>query len=320
MWFHSKEKNRRLKREHLLEVKASSQQRRNARWRLGFWCLGCLTGLAVILVIFWFGGTWMINRLVYQNEAFATRSILIQTDGVISDEFIRRWAGVKVGDNLLALDLDGIRRNLELVPLIKEVAVERVLPQTLKIRVAEREPIAQVHVLQPRPAEDGYDVVMFYLDEDGCVMARPENWFPGAKAWRSVDSLPVVCGLDGSELHPGWKVESRRIRAALDFILAYIDSPIYGCADLVRVDISAPEVIHVTTLQGAEITLAPDRYEWQLRRWRCIHDLGCKQGKALASLDLSITNNLPARWVEASSVPPVNPKPVKKPRPFRKNV
>jgi hypothetical protein len=320
MWEKCKVKNRRLKREHLLEVKASSQQRRQARWR---WCvmsLGFGMGLAIILLVFWFGGSWMINRLVYQNEAFATTSILVQTDGVIPADMIRRWTGVKVGDNLLALDLDTIRRNLKLVPLIKDVAVERVLPQTLHVRVVEREPMVQVHALQPRSADEGYDVVVYYLDEDGCVMARPENWYPGAKAWRAVETLPVLCGLDGSELHPGWKVDSPRVKAALALVDAFEESPVYGCADLIRVDVSAPEVIRIHTLQGAEITLAPDRYEWQLRRWRCIHDLGCKQGRALASLDLSITNNLPARWVEASSVPPVTPKPAKKPRQPRKHV
>ena len=43
--------------------------------------------------------------MVYENRAFAIEQIDVQTDGVISTDQLRRWAGVKAGENLLALDL-----------------------------------------------------------------------------------------------------------------------------------------------------------------------------------------------------------------------
>jgi hypothetical protein len=319
MWFRRKPKNRRFKREHLLEVKASSQQRRHTRWRLGMTAASLLLGLLILSALFWAGGSWLVNRLVYQNEFFAIAKIDAQTDGVISLEQIRKWSEVKINDNLMLLDLVNVQRNLELVPLIREVAVERIMPRTLKIRVAERVPVAQVHAFQPRSAGGGYDVVVYFLDEGGFVMARPERWLPGARAWRSVETLPVICGLDGSELHPGWTNDSPRIQAALQLIAAFEGSSVFAVADLMRIDVSAPEVIQATTYQGSEITLLPRRLEWQLSRWRLIHDVGAKQGKAIASLDLSVSNNLPARWIEASAVPPVNPKLIKTIRTKKKN-
>ena len=56
-----------------------------------------------------------------------------------SADQLRRWAGVKPGENLFALDLARVKRDLEMVPLIDSVSVERVLPRTLRIRVTERE-------------------------------------------------------------------------------------------------------------------------------------------------------------------------------------
>lgn len=53
---------------------------------------------------------------------------------------------MKVDHNLFALDLARIKRDLELAPAIQSAAVERVLPHTLKIRVTEREPVAQIVV------------------------------------------------------------------------------------------------------------------------------------------------------------------------------
>ncbi|HEY3914248.1 MAG TPA: hypothetical protein VGN61_07155, partial [Verrucomicrobiae bacterium] len=58
----------------------------------------------------------------------------------------------------------------------------------------------------------------------------------------------------------------------------------------------------------------------QFRRWRIIYDQYQKWGKAVATLDLSIDNNLPVRWVAASTVPAVLPHSVKPPRIKRKHV
>jgi hypothetical protein len=51
---------------------------------------------------------------------------------------LRRWAAVRLGDNLLALDLPSVKRNLELVSVIRSVAIERALPHTLRISVTAR--------------------------------------------------------------------------------------------------------------------------------------------------------------------------------------
>ena len=56
--------------------------------------------------------------------------------------------GVKVGQNLLALDLARVKRDLEMVSAIRSATVERMAPHTLKLRVSEREPLAQFSVLR----------------------------------------------------------------------------------------------------------------------------------------------------------------------------
>jgi len=46
---------------------------------------------------------------------------------VIAPEQLRRWTRVRIGANLIALDLASVKRNLELVSTIDSVSVERVL-------------------------------------------------------------------------------------------------------------------------------------------------------------------------------------------------
>ena len=71
MWFNRKSKNRRLEREHVLEVKLRSSQIRAARWRALVLGLSASFGTVLGLWLLWRGGEWALERLVYENKAFA---------------------------------------------------------------------------------------------------------------------------------------------------------------------------------------------------------------------------------------------------------
>jgi hypothetical protein len=87
-----------------------------------------------------------------------------------------------------------------------------------------------------------------------------------------------------------------------------------GVVELRKVDVSSAEVLVATTGQGAEITFAPVDFGQQIRRWREIYDTARKTSKAISSLDLAVSNNIPAKFLEASVLPPVPPR---LPRSFR---
>ena len=124
MIFKRKTKNRIRGRGHVLDVKLSTQQVRALRLRWVGVGLSVLTGIFVVLFVFWQGGRWLLDKFVYENEAFAIQRIDVQTDGVVLGEQLRRWAMVKTGENLLALDLARVKRDLELVPIVQSATVE----------------------------------------------------------------------------------------------------------------------------------------------------------------------------------------------------
>src|SRR5205807_8898501 len=124
---------------------------------------------AIASYLLYRGGDWALDRLLYKNASFAIQEVDLQTDGILVTEEIRRWAGVSVGQNLLALDLGRVKKNLEVVPFIQSVSVERILPRTLRIRVVEREPIAQINVPRPRPS-GLLEPVAYHLDAEGWLM------------------------------------------------------------------------------------------------------------------------------------------------------
>ena len=321
MWFkrEQKNRNRRLHRNHVLDVKLRSEQVRATRVRMV--SLALLVPLCTVLALylFWRVGGWTLDLFVYENPDFAIQQIDVKTDGVIAPEQLRRWSQVKVGANLIGLDLAEVKRNLELVPVIESVSVERVLPHTLKIGVTEREPVAQVNV--PRMDSGAIAVSVFQLDAGGVVMLPLDPRLSVVPLTQMSSPLPVIAGLNAFQLQPGRRVELPVVQAALRLITAFDKSPMAGLVDLRRVDVSQPGVLVATTGQGTEITFGLNNLESQLQRWREIYDYGKRMNKGdIATADLAVANNVPVHWTTASAAPAVTPKTVKPLKNRRKNV
>jgi hypothetical protein len=318
MFFNRKAKNRRFERKHVLHVKLRSSQRRQLRLRRGAMLILVPGFLVFGAYAAWKSGDALLSRLVYENPAFAIHQIDTQTDGVLSLEQVRRWAGVRLEDNLLALDLARVRRDLEGVPNIKSAAIERVLPHTLRIRISEREPIAQFVFPQPR-STNLWEKGVYLLAADGMVMLPLE---PHQKAVPNAapEGLPCLIAVPANDLRPGHRVESPQTIAALNLVEVFSRSSMSGLVDVKQIDLSVPNVLNVGTAQHSEVLFGFNDLEGQLRRWRAVHEYAQRSGKYVAWMDLSVANNVPAKWLDPSLPAPPAPKPLKALRTKNKHV
>ena len=242
----AKRRNSKSGQKKLLSVKVQSQQAKRLRLR---W-LRSLAALAlavlVIITVFWQGGAFALNRLVYENESFSVKQLDYRTDGIITVDQLRKWAGVRSGDNLLKLDLLRIKRDIELAPRVKAASVERYLPDTLQVRVTERVPMAQIWAWQrDGAAETDYDCVRLQLDETGHVMTPIDGHSVVVSEDQAEWSLPVVSGIDLGKLKtlaPGRPAGLPKLRAALGLIGEFRRSPLAGTVDLRVIDLSQPRI------------------------------------------------------------------------------
>lgn len=276
------------------------------RVRLATAAFSLVFGTLFGLYLFWRAGEWALDKFVYENAEFAIQHIDVQTSGKIPIEQLHRWAGVNSGQNLIALDLAAVKRNLELVSAIKSVSVERVLPGTLRIHVTERDAIAQVNVPRADP-QNGIAISVFQLDANGFVMQPMDPRLRVVPLAQMNALLPVLTGLDIFQLQPGHRLDSPQALAALNLVTAFQHSPMAGLAELQRIDVSSPNVVVVTTTQGSEITFSLDNLQQQLARWREIYDLGRRINKSIASADLAVANNVPVHWTDMVSAPDAAP-------------
>lgn len=82
-------------------------------------------------------------------------------DKTAADE-LRDAIGVNRGDPILFLDLEEVRERVAALPWVKSAAVERRLPDTLHVRIAEREPFV-------RWQNEGRTVL---IDREGVILAK----------------------------------------------------------------------------------------------------------------------------------------------------
>jgi cell division septal protein FtsQ len=279
---------------------------RATRWRLARISLVVFFGTVFGLYLFWKVGELALNAFVCENPDFAIESIDAQTDGKIAPDQLRRWSGAKVGANLIALHLADVKRNLSMVSMIDSVSVERVLPHTLKIRVTERDPIAQVNI--PHGDAGGITVSVYQLDAEGVVIQPLDPRVCSVPLAEVNPQLPVVTGLNYFQLQPGHRIELPAVRAALRLVAAFDRSSLASEVDLQRVDVSEPRVIVATTGQGSEVTFSLDNVEQELQRWQKIYEYGQRQQKTIAEADLAVANNVPVHWMTASVAPVLVPK------------
>jgi len=298
MW--SKKRNRRQGRYRLLEVDLPVGKIRRQRMKAIVRWAGGLLGLAALFLGVWHGGEWVMRLGFYENEIFTIKTIDVRVRGIIQPARLQKMAGVHTGENLFCVDLLRVKRDLEMTPLIESAAVERVLPDTLRLRIVERRPIAQVVSFRQEPNGQLVSQV-YWLDARGVVISPIDPRLTVQK--KKPKWLPLIVGIPTTKLLPGRAVNSPAVRSALQLVSRYDLSPMAGLAHLRQIDVSGRETLGVITWQGARVTLSLNGLTAQIHRWRQIHDLGRQHHRAVATVDLSIKNNLPVRWVHSSSSP-----------------
>ena len=306
MGLRAKRRNSKSGRKKLLSVKVQSQQARRERLRWLRSLSALVAAIAAIIAVCWQGGAFALNRLVYENESFSVRQLDYRTDGIINVGQLKQWGGVRSGENLLKLDLLRIKRDIELAPRVKAASVERFLPDTLQVRVAERVPMAQIWAWQRDGAGvTDYDCVRLQLDETGHVMSPIGGRSVVAPEKQAEWSLPVVSGIELKKLKslaPGRPAGLPTLRAALGLIGEFRRSPLAGVVDLRVIDLSQPRILRVTTGDGGQVDLSTGRLARQLNRWARIQAHGQKFGLAIETVDLSVTNNVPVRWMLSPTI------------------
>lgn len=285
--------NRRKRREqYLLEVNVQTQARLRKRLRLGLAIVAAL----IVLVLTCYGlyrltkvaTAWM----AFENPRFAITQIVVETDGALTPQRVVELAGVRVGQNLLGLDLRQVRVNLERIPLVRRVEVRRLMPNRLFIHMDERIAVARLRV----PSRD-LSGAEFFVDREGVVM-KPLGLADGAVLPpQKSRELATLTGVKLADVRLGRKVESEQIYLALQLLDQLAQSPVATMLDAERIDLSKPKQLVLTTRQHAVIGFDVENFAQQLRRLGVILSWAQQRQKSVQTVDLTVNRGVPVTFV-----------------------
>ncbi len=144
---------------------------------LGVCILVSLAGLALgIGKIF----VWLYDVAV-TSDFFTTHVIEVSGNVRLPRDVVLDYAGIREGQNSLAVNIASVEQNLRRTPWVESVSVKRLLPDKFVIRIHERMPSFWVH-------RDG---VLYYASEEGEIIAPVES-----SNFLSLPALSVEQGAD----------------------------------------------------------------------------------------------------------------------------
>jgi cell division septal protein FtsQ len=248
-----------------------------------------LTTLAVALLFLAFMGLEYTGSLFFsRNPKFELKVINVTSDGRLTQDFFCERAGLATGTNLFSIDFDKLRKNLEEVPLVESVTIERKLPDTLTIRVVERVAMAQIR-WNPR-------ALPFLVDRHGVVIPMT----------RSGQSLPLVEGLKLEKVRPGDRIDNPGISQCLQLLDAADRLGLGAQVAFARFDIRYPDF--VTAIINNEITVRFPQHSAREKLVRLVSvlQLSNEQGRRVKTIDLTPDGrNVPVTFYDPEpAVPP----------------
>jgi cell division septal protein FtsQ len=161
---------------------------------------GALGAIFVVLLTagLCYGG-WEAYRWLTTAEMFQIAGVDVRGVRSVSDADIRELAGMFTGQNVFRVDLDAATRRALANPWVREVRIERSLPNRISMIFTERAPRAVLQAANGRYLMDGEGVVMVPVPKDEAAIA----------------GLPVIAGRDFRAV-PREAVTARAVAEALE--------------------------------------------------------------------------------------------------------
>ncbi len=100
------------------------------------------TILALIIIAALGYGAWEGYRWLSRAEMFQVAGVDVKGVRRVSDDEVRRLAGMFTGENIFHVDLDSATRKALANPWVRNVRIERSLPNRISMAIVERDPRA----------------------------------------------------------------------------------------------------------------------------------------------------------------------------------
>jgi hypothetical protein len=269
----------------------SSSARRRRRRHLVVWGFR-IVFLAVLAAGTFYGARAAFDRFFFSNPDYTLQRIDLEMDGVMTRGEALAATGLREGINIFAVNLHDIEAALRDLPAVREVRIDRLLPDRIAVTVRARRPVAWVS--PSMDIEDPSASPNAFLVDSEAVLMRPRRVLPEHLA------LPAIFGVDPEQLREGEVPGDENLASALD-LLACLEARPGSLLRIRRMDVSRGYRIEVINDENARILFATEDPGGQIDRLQTLLLHCAETGRALESVNLMVRRNTPVTFVMASA-------------------
>ena len=215
-----------------------------------------------------------VSRVLFtKNKRFILRRMkLVGMESKRSNALIKYLKLNLYKDNLFDIDIAKIRRKTEKISYIKSARVYRVLPDTLKIEITQRVPIAYLFRYGGK----------WVIDEDAVIMNK-------RYCMKLKYSLPVLTGFKYNKLKSGEKIQD--LTQAIDLIkLTSCEFQKFKVCSIALEDTQKITFIMIKKRRAYRVLMPKENLNDMLQVLR--YALKQKQGKHKPTIDLTYDNQV----------------------------
>jgi cell division protein FtsQ len=221
--------------------------------------------LATVVILLIVGGFWVKQRAVgalQNSEGLKLAKVMIEGEHYLTEDEVSRTANLSLGSSMFKLDLEDLNQKLKKLSWVDRVFVERRLPSSILISIRERKPVALL--------DNGS---LYGVDKEGRILSPSEALLN--------QDLPLISGIRFSADAVGTTQNAQALKPALAFFTFMAKKDGVLAHDVSEVNLSEPESLKVTFINGAEVTFNTLVSDADLKRMALVlGDLNVKGKKA----------------------------------------
>ena len=269
-------RRRKTKKDSILFVDAKTK-RKSSKSPSGVPLPVAIATVAIAVVVLSIGvvkGVRNLGGLLFaESPQFNIVNFDIRTNGVLKDVQIMDYGELALNMNLFEFDLDAMRSKIESSFIVKEAVVRRQLPDTLSIRVFEREAAAR---LGPEDSP-----IQKVVDLEGVLIRKSYK----------AGHLPLIKGINSTSYPLGSSIEESRAGDALEAIEFSQDKKFNSLLKLESIAVGHPEYLDVKLTTGERLMVPRNAIASKLRQAAVAIQVAEDHGKKIGRLDLTPKND-----------------------------
>lgn len=234
----------------------------------------CIPSLILFLVFYYA----LLAIKSHLDPIFTIRSVRIGGLDRLKKEEVIDLSGLGSKADLLLVDLDEIYRRIKGNPWVKDIFIRKELPMTIIIEVTERRSVARVMT------KNG----IYLVDNEGLALDKAD--------WTN-DSLPLIKGMENTEISSGKRIELEGAREGLEIIKRLSSHINNNAHNNLVMDISRREEVKIQ-LQDYILRLRKRETQEELDRFLDIEEDIKKRFNGPIEIDLRFPRRIIVRQLE----------------------